>query len=95
MSDRFDPDRFLPVEHRHDYTASAFAAFGGGARTCLGVHLAYMELRMAVAMFFRNCVGASLSLTAVDDMDMINFFGIAPKGQRCHISLKTSKESGH
>lgn len=67
---------------------SAFAAFGAGSRTCLGMHLAYMELRMAVAMFFRDCAGARLALSSPDDMDMINFFGASPKGQTCNITLR-------
>lgn len=46
-----------------------------------------MELRAAVAFFFRECAGAHLALSSPNDMDMVNFFGIVPKGRRCHITL--------
>lgn len=84
---RFNPERFLEIEHRRLEQKSAFAAFGAGARTCLGMHLAYMELRLAVAMFFRDCAGARLAPASDDAMDMINFFGAIPKKRRCDITL--------
>jgi cytochrome P450 len=42
---RFDPDRFLPAraEGRHRY---AFAPFGGGAHTCLGMHFASLQVKL-------------------------------------------------
>ncbi|MDB5690439.1 MAG: cytochrome [Sphingomonas bacterium] len=43
--DAFDPDRFLPArsEGRHRY---AFAPFGGGAHTCLGMHFASLQVKL-------------------------------------------------
>jgi cytochrome P450 len=43
--ERFDPDRFLPArsEGRHRY---AFAPFGGGAHTCLGMHFASLQVKL-------------------------------------------------
>ncbi|KIX06621.1 uncharacterized protein Z518_04597 [Rhinocladiella mackenziei CBS 650.93] len=69
----FEPERFLRKDYAGQEERSAFAAFGAGSRTCLGVHLAYMELRMAVALLFRECAGARLALSSPDDMDMVNF----------------------
>ena len=42
---RFDPDRFLPArsEGRHRY---AYAPFGGGAHTCLGMHFASLQVKL-------------------------------------------------
>ncbi|KAI0480052.1 cytochrome P450 [Xylariaceae sp. FL0804] len=83
----FDPERFL--EPPTAKQKMAFHPFGAGSRICLGMHLAYMELRLAAALFFRECAGARLS----DDMDdsvmeMENAFLISPKGHRCNITLR-------
>ncbi|KIW14510.1 hypothetical protein PV08_07294 [Exophiala spinifera] len=86
----FEPDRFLQDKYTSPEQKSAFAAFGAGARVCLGIHLAYMEMRRATALFFRECAGARLALNARDDMDMVNFFGGAPKGQSCNITIRKS-----
>ena len=53
---RFDPERWLlPRERRpvpHD--DRAFIPFGAGPRLCPGRHLALLEIRMVLAMLFRN-----------------------------------------
>ena len=45
---RFDPLRFLPAEvaMRHKY---AWVPFGGGAHMCLGLHFAYMQVKILMA----------------------------------------------
>ena len=84
----YDLERFLQNAYMAQEQKSAFAAFGAGARTCLGIHLAYMELRMAAALFFRECAGARLALSSQNDLDMVNFFGSAPAGQSCNVTLR-------
>lgn len=46
--DRFDPLRFTPEEiaRRHKY---AWAPFGGGAHMCVGLHFAYMQIKILIA----------------------------------------------
>ena len=46
--ERFDPMRFTPeaVKARHKY---AWVPFGGGAHMCLGLHFAYMQIKIMMA----------------------------------------------
>lgn len=54
-----------------------------------GIHIAYMEMRYAAALFFRECRGAKLASTTTDEsMEMENYFVITPKSHRCEITLK-------
>lgn len=58
---------------------------------CLGVHLAKLELRLAVARFFIEFPGAEVSaLEGMSDEDMEPkiFFMMAPKGKRCLIECR-------
>ena len=47
-SEKFDPLRFTPeqVRARHKY---AWVPFGGGAHMCLGLHFAYMQVKILLA----------------------------------------------
>lgn len=48
---RFDPDRWDSTERRHRY---AYFPFGGGPRTCIGLHLAMLEMVTVVARVLRR-----------------------------------------
>jgi retinoid hydroxylase len=47
--ERFDPDRFAPPREEHKQHPYALVTFGGGARTCIGVNMAQVEVRAAAA----------------------------------------------
>ncbi|KAH6959627.1 cytochrome P450 monooxygenase [Ilyonectria sp. MPI-CAGE-AT-0026] len=82
----FRPERYL--DGKMDSHA-VFAPFGSGSRTCLGIHLAYMELRLAAATFFRECAGVKLAdVTTPESMEIVQYFLIAPKAQRCLVTLR-------
>jgi cytochrome P450 len=51
--DRFDPLRFEPdqVKARHKY---AWVPFGGGAHMCLGLHFAYMQIKILMWHMLRD-----------------------------------------
>ena len=60
--------RYLPSRWVNDEVSSeakkAFHPLGTGSRACIGMHLAYMELRLATAEFFRVFKGARLASSA-------------------------------
>ncbi|KAH6991261.1 cytochrome P450 [Ilyonectria sp. MPI-CAGE-AT-0026] len=85
---KFDESRFLDPQNRTKLQKAVFTPFGAGSRICLGIHLARIELRLATAIFFRNCRGARLSKSMTDGMmEIENFFLIAPKGHTCKVVL--------
>ncbi|KAI1027528.1 hypothetical protein LB505_014024 [Fusarium chuoi] len=66
----------------------AYIPFGGGPRICIGIHLAYMELRVTAAAFFRKFREAQVHASMTnDDMELENYTLIAPKSHKCLIML--------
>lgn len=65
--------------------------FGGGARTCIGMHLARAELRLATARFFLAYPKASVSAAegmGAEDMSHVSYFLMSPKGKRCLVEAR-------
>lgn len=84
---RFLPSRWLNDEVSQE-AKRAFHPFGAGSRVCLGIHMAYMELRLASAEFFRQCKGARLAPETTDEsMEMENYFLVTPRSQKCEVIL--------
>ncbi|KAF4337593.1 cytochrome p450 3a17 [Fusarium beomiforme] len=78
---RFDGYRFMDKSKLTAAQKTALSPFGAGSRICIGLHLAWMELRLGAALFFRECRGARLGPDMTDEvMEMENQFLIAPKG---------------
>jgi cytochrome P450 len=86
---RFDETRFLNATAQ---VKAANVPFGIGSRSCLAPTLAKMELRLAAAVFFRECRGATLAPDMTDDdMTQRILFFVFPKGKRCDIVLNTKQ----
>ncbi|RGP68826.1 hypothetical protein FSPOR_5032 [Fusarium sporotrichioides] len=85
---RFDGYRFMDKSRVTATQKSALSPFGAGSRVCIGMHLAYMELRLGAALFFRECRGVKLGVEMTDEMmAMENHFLIAPKAHKCMVKL--------
>lgn len=62
----FDPGRFLPPREEHLAHKGAFVPFGGGPRTCLGKHMALLEMQLmtrAIALHYTWTVLPGQNLT--------------------------------
>ncbi|KAK9855884.1 hypothetical protein MYU51_001537 [Penicillium brevicompactum] len=80
---KFAPERWLDKKQN---PRAIFAPFGSGSRTCIGLHMAQMELRFATALLFRECAGINLApSTTPESMEIEQYSLIAPKGRKCEI----------
>jgi cytochrome P450 len=88
--ERFDVSRWLTTPtSASELAKKAFLPFGAGPRICLGIHLAWMELRLTTAEFFRECRSVRLAPSATwENMKPVNYILIAPRGHRCEIIAK-------
>ncbi|HEV7214118.1 MAG TPA: cytochrome P450, partial [Chloroflexota bacterium] len=59
--DSFDPDRFAPPRDEERRTPYALATFGGGARICIGINFAQIEVKALAANVLRRYRLAPLS----------------------------------
>ncbi|KAK3350259.1 cytochrome P450 [Lasiosphaeria hispida] len=84
--ERFDETRFeKPAEGMRRLAQP----WGVGTRSCIGNRLAVMEMRLAVALFFRECRGARLGEGVTDDsMAPLFRFFMFPKGHTCKVTLR-------
>ncbi|TEA16812.1 Cytochrome P450 monooxygenase cypX [Colletotrichum sidae] len=83
----FDETRFLPGAPTETQKL-IFSPFGTGTRSCLGISLARMEMRLAVAVLFRKCRSIKLADTMTDKMmEMVSFIVAKPSGNKCEVVL--------
>ncbi|KAF2439312.1 cytochrome P450 [Karstenula rhodostoma CBS 690.94] len=84
----FNGYRFLDKSTMSSAQKTAMHPFGTGSRSCIGLHLAWIELRLGAAIFFRHCRGAQLAPCMTDEMmEIDNRFLISPKGHCCFVVL--------
>ncbi|KAI0394130.1 cytochrome P450 [Xylariaceae sp. FL0594] len=85
--EKFDPSRWEnPTQEMKD----CFMPFGNGSRICIGLNLAKIELRLAVARFFKAFPNARVSTRegmCDDDMTPGLYFLAGPQGHRCLVEL--------
>jgi cytochrome P450 len=84
----FDPDRFCPARRRPD--RYDYFPFGGGARKCIGMDLALLEIQLAVAMI---CQRYRLSLAAGHPVTPAALVSLRPVPQVL-VSISTVEPDG-
>ncbi|BCS19606.1 cytochrome P450 [Aspergillus puulaauensis] len=89
-ADTFDHTRWLGDSGITEQAKLAFNPFGYGARQCLGIHLGRLEMRLAAAMFFRECAGARLGESVTEESMRVvdSFIAGVPRDRRCCITLQ-------
>ncbi|CAN9248611.1 unnamed protein product [Alternaria alternata] len=89
-----DPERFIPARWDNPSTdmLQSFYTFGGGRRACIGAHFAQLELRHALANFYRTftkgVTASSAKSFSKAEMEVDTNFMTLPKGKRCVIEPK-------
>ncbi|KAK5713702.1 hypothetical protein LTR17_017545 [Elasticomyces elasticus] len=80
----FDPLRWANATKE---MKESFYPWGGGSRICIGMHFAQLELRYALAHFYRTfAVGMKPAFVegfTEEDMLQLSYFLCPPKGKRC------------
>ncbi|KAK8008380.1 sterigmatocystin biosynthesis P450 monooxygenase [Apiospora marii] len=88
--ERFDHTRWLPGGDctTSETSRTAFGPFGAGSRGCIGKHLAYMELRLGAAAFFRAFRGCRLAASVTpESMHMDNLVLMEPRGKTLKVVM--------
>ncbi|KAK5107264.1 hypothetical protein LTR62_001580 [Meristemomyces frigidus] len=87
--ERFDPSRW---ENPSKAMLENFYPFGGGGRVCVGMHFAKLELRHALANFYRTFeVGVKPAyVQGFSDWEMepLSWFLEPPRGNRCLVASR-------
>ncbi|KAL0257725.1 hypothetical protein SLS55_006888 [Diplodia seriata] len=84
----FDADRWTKEGGLSEEARAAYNPFGGGARACIGINIAEMEMRLAVAVFFSRYPKARLAPATTDEsMRPTQFFIINPTAGECRVVL--------
>ncbi|CAN9186207.1 unnamed protein product [Alternaria alternata] len=89
-----DPEKFIPARWNNLSTdmLQSFYTFGGGSRASIGAHFAQLELRHALANFYRTftkgVTASSARSFSKAEMEVDTYFMTLPKGKRCVIEPK-------
>ncbi|KAF4476595.1 Cytochrome P450 monooxygenase cypX [Colletotrichum fructicola Nara gc5] len=92
----FNPERWFAESNMSSDAKAVVSPFGSGSRICIGIHVAYMETRLAAAGFFRECRGVELAEeTTPESMGFMNYFATFPKSDQsppCRLCVLHGRE---
>ncbi|RWA09528.1 hypothetical protein EKO27_g5582 [Xylaria grammica] len=87
----FDPDRWLRASPE---MRQALSPWGFGSRICLGMHLAHIQLQLALAVLVGNFHVTLPEGFDHEKMRMKNFWLVFPIGRKAEIAVKKLEEGG-
>lgn len=82
---RFYPSRWLTASGGTAKMRDAYMPFSKGSRTCIGIHLANMELKLIIAALILTWDIRVGEKTTEDMMNMTDHFVLMPKGGFCDL----------
>lgn len=80
--DNFQPERWLNTSNDMKLN---FMPFSAGSRACLGINLAWMELKVITAALVKNYSVQLAPNTTDESMSMIDHFLAAPIAGKCDL----------
>lgn len=83
--DDFIPERWLESDKVSNEMKAMFMPFSAGSRACLGINLAWMELKVITATLVREHSVQLGPSTTENNMKMIDHFLAAPKAGKCDL----------
>jgi benzoate 4-monooxygenase len=86
-AEEFVPDRWLSKKEG-EVSKEAFIPFSIGARSCIGINLAKMELNKLTAAFFLRFDAEIDSSMTDEEMEMLDVFSASPVGGRLLLNLR-------
>ena len=86
--DRFLPERWLDAEQVSNEMKTMFMPFSTGPRVCLGINLAWMELKVITTTLLGNYSVQLAPTTSDESMTMVDHFLAAPKAGRCDLRFR-------
>ena len=85
----FDPSRwFTPDAAKLSKMRESWIAFSRGARQCIGIGLATMELKLMLSTFLHGWSIEEADGTNEQSMAMLDHFVPIPKGGRCDLRFR-------
>ncbi|KAF2673053.1 cytochrome P450 [Microthyrium microscopicum] len=93
--DEFRPERWeSPDEVAVQNMKNAWIPFGTGARTCIGMNLALIEIKLMVAEILRDSAVELCKGAKAEDMSPIQAVVIRPTSERCDLVFKKVLSAG-
>jgi cytochrome P450 len=81
----FRPERWLGDAGNNSDMNTMFMPFSAGTRACLGINLAWMELKVITAALVKHYHVHLAPGTTPESMDMIDHFLLMPKAAKCDL----------